>query len=223
MKGCGVKLILLGPPGAGKGTQATVLSKEYGIPHISTGDILREAVKNGLPLGIKAKEYMNKGALVPDEIVTGIVVDRLKKDDAAKGFILDGFPRTLQQAVDLDAAMAQGGISIDSVIYFETSPRVAIERLTGRRVCKKCGFNYHVKNIPPKRDGICDTCGGELFQRPDDNETVVRHRLEVYEAQTKPLVEYYSTKGLLRKVSGDMDVTALFHVLSNAFRELKLA
>lgn len=218
-----MKLVLLGPPGAGKGTQSVVLSKEYGIPHISTGDILREAVKGGTQLGIKAKAFMDKGELVPDEVVTGIVVERLKKDDTKKGFILDGFPRTLKQAADLDAELKKVCSGIDIVIYFETSAKVAIARLSGRRVCKTCGFNYHVKNIPPKKEGVCDKCGGVLFQRPDDREDTVIKRLKVYEDQTKPLVDYYTKKGILKKVSGDLDVDDLFKALSKIFIDAKLA
>jgi adenylate kinase len=207
----------LGPPGAGKGTQAGVLSREYAIPHISTGDILREAVKKGLLLGRQAKVYMERGELVPDDIVTGIVVERIKERDTEKGFILDGFPRTLSQAHSLDSALAKASKEIDLVLYFETSPRVAIERLSGRRVCRTCGYNYHLKNIPPEKEGFCDKCGGELFQRPDDREETVMNRLKVYESQTKPLVKYYEKRGLLRKVSGDLDVDELFKVLSNIF------
>ncbi|MFH1189401.1 MAG: adenylate kinase [Candidatus Omnitrophota bacterium] len=218
-----MKLILLGPPGAGKGTQSVVLAKKYGVPHISTGDILRESVKAGLALGLKAKEYMDRGALVPDEIVTGIVADRLKQPDANKGFILDGFPRTIAQAEDLDKELKEIGRKIDLVLYFATSTDVAIERLTGRRVCKSCGANYHAKNIPPKKDGVCDKCGGLLIQRVDDNEATVRNRLKVYEAQTKPLIDHYAKEGLLKKVSGDMGVDELFKVLSKLFEEAELA
>ncbi len=217
-----MRLILLGPPGAGKGTQATVLSKKYGLPHISTGDILREAVKSGAPLGQKAKAYMDKGELVPNDIVTGIVVERLKKSDAKKGFILDGYPRTLKQAIDLEKATERETIAIDFVLYFETSAKVAIARLSGRRVCKVCAFNYHVKNIPPKKEGICDKCGSELFQRPDDKEETVIKRLRVYEEETMPLVDYYNKKGILKKVSGDLDVEDLFKVLSKIFSDEKL-
>lgn len=218
-----MKLILLGPPGAGKGTQSVVLAKKYAIPHISTGDILRESVRSGAPLGLKAKSYMDKGELVPDELVTGIVAERLKKDDTKNGYILDGFPRTLKQAEELDAALLKAGSSIDMVIYFATSPAVAIDRLCGRRVCKSCGFNFHVRNIPPRKDGVCDKCGGELFQRPDDNESTVRNRLKVYEDQTKPLIDHYMKKGELKRVSGDMGVEALFGVLSKIFVDAKLA
>lgn len=179
---------------------------------------MREAVKNAVVLGMKAKAYMEKGELVPDEIVTGIVIETLKKPDVINGFILDGFPRTLKQALDLD----DNGVKIDLVLYFETSTKVAIERLSGRRVCKTCGFNYHVKNIPPKKEGLCDKCGGVLFQRPDDKEETVRNRLKVYEAQTKPLIDYYVNKGVLKKVSGDLNVDELFKVLSNIFVGEKL-
>lgn len=218
-----MKLVLLGPPGAGKGTQSIVLSKEYKLPHISTGDILRESVKKGLPLGLKAKSYMEKGELVPDEVVTGIVVERLKNDDTKKGYILDGFPRTVKQAEDLDNALAKTGSAIDMAVYFDTSEATAIERLSGRRVCKACGFNYHVRNIPPKKEGVCDKCGNALFQRPDDKEDTVRNRLKVYESQTKPLIEYYTGKGIIKKVSGDLGVDDLFKVLSKIFRDAKLA
>lgn len=217
-----MKLILLGPPGAGKGTQSVVLAREYGIPHISTGDMLREAIKEGLPLGLKAKSFMDKGGLVPDEVVTGIVIERLKKPDTKKGFILDGFPRTLRQAQDLDEELNKIASRIDLIIYFATSTKVAIERLSGRRVCKNCGFNYHIKNIPPKKEGICDKCGGALFHRLDDKEETVKNRLKVYEDQTKPLIEYYTKKGILKKVSGDLGVDGLFKVLSEIFAEAKL-
>ena len=218
-----MKIVLLGPPGAGKGTQSVVLSKKYKMPHISTGDILREAVKAQLPLGIKAKSFMDKGELVPDEIVTGIVIERLKKPDAQKGYILDGFPRTLKQAEDLDVALNAMSSGIDMVVYFETSAKTAVERLSGRRVCKSCGFNYHIKNIPPKKEGVCDKCGGALFQRPDDNEKTVLNRLKVYEDQTKPLIAYYTNKGILEKVSGDLGVEELFKVLSKIFSAAKIA
>lgn len=217
-----MKLVLLGPPGAGKGTQSIVLSKEYKIPHISTGDILREAVKGGLPLGLQAKSFMDKGELVPDEVVTGIVAERLAKKDTKNGFILDGFPRTVNQAVSLDKALKEMSSGIDMAVYFETSSKVAIERLSGRRVCKNCGFNYHIKNIPPKKEGVCDKCGGALFQRPDDREDTILNRLKVYEEQTKPLIEYYTKKKILKKVSGDLGVDDLFKVLSKVFTEAKL-
>lgn len=218
-----MKIILLGPPGAGKGTQSVILAKKYDLPHISTGDILRESVKSGQALGLKAKEYMDKGGLVPDEIVTGIVAERLKKSDTIKGFLLDGFPRTIAQAADLGKALEAMGSAVDMVIYFATSTDMAIERLTGRRVCKACGANFHIKNIPPKKDGICDKCGGQLYHRADDNEATVRNRLKVYEDQTKPLIEYYSKKGILKTVDGDMKVPVLFDVLSKILSDSKSA
>lgn len=218
-----MKIVLLGPPGAGKGTQGVVLSRNYNIAHISTGDILRESVKNGTALGKKAKSYMDKGELVPDEVVTGIVVERLAQNDTKKGFILDGFPRTLKQAEDLDKELKKISSDIDMVLYFEIPESVAIERLTGRRVCRKCGANYHIKNIRPKKEGICDKCGAELFQRPDDTIETVRNRLKVYEDQTRPLIEYYTKKGILKKVSGALDVNDLFKVLSQIFSDAGLA
>ena len=218
-----MKLILLGPPGAGKGTQSVELSRKYNAPHISTGDILRESVKAGLPLGLKAKSYMDKGELVPDEVVIGIVAERLKNPDTKKGFILDGFPRTVKQAIGLDGALKNIRSGIDMVIYFQTSDKVAIERLTGRRVCKNCGVNYHVKNMPPKKEGVCDKCGSALYQRPDDNEATVLNRLKVYEEQTKPLVDHYAKSGVLKKVSGDLGVSDLAKVLSEIFVEAKIA
>lgn len=218
-----MNLVLLGAPGAGKGTQGVVLSKSYNIPHISTGDILREAVKSGTPMGKKAKMFMDSGELVPDEVVVGIVVDRLGQADTKKGYILDGFPRTLPQAEALDAALKKIGSGIDMALYFEIPENIAIERLTGRRVCKKCGANFHIKNIPPSKEGICDKCQAELFQRPDDKLETVKNRLKVYELQTSPLVEYYTKKGILKKVSGALDVKDLFEELRRIFSEAKLA
>ncbi len=214
-----MRLVLLGPPGAGKGTQAKVLSDRYAIPHISTGDILREAVKNGTQVGKQAKAYMDRGELVPDTIVNQIVVERIGLPDAKKGFILDGFPRTEAQAENLDRSLKALGIVLDMVIYFETSNRVAIERLSGRRVCRKCGANFHIKNIRPKVEGVCDHCGAELFQRPDDAEGTVRNRLVVYERETKELVDHYAKKGTLRKVSGDLNVDDVFLILSKMFKD----
>lgn len=218
-----MNIVLLGPPGAGKGTQGVVLSKSYQIPHISTGDILREAVKSATPLGKKAKMFMDSGELVPDEVVVGIVVDSLGQDDAKKGYILDGFPRTLKQAEELDAALKRKASGIDMALYFEIPEDIAIERLTGRRVCKKCGANFHIKNIPTKIEGICDKCGAELFQRPDDKLETVKNRLKVYARQTRPLIEYYTKKGILKKVSGALDVKDLFKELRQIFSDAKLA
>ena len=218
-----MNIVLLGPPGAGKGTQGVVLSKSYGIPHISTGDILREAVKSATPMGKKAKAFMDSGELVPDEVVVGIVVDRLGQDDTRKGYILDGFPRTLKQAEELDEALKRIVSGIDIVLYFETPEDVSVERLTGRRVCKNCGGNFHIKNIPPKKEGICDKCGALLVQRPDDKLETVKKRLKVYEVQTRPLIDYYTKQGILKKVSGALDVKDLFRELCQFFSDAKLA
>ena len=218
-----MNIVLLGPPGAGKGTQGVVLSKSYQIPHISTGDILREAVKKETPLGKLAKTFMDSGELVPDEVVVGMVVDSLGQDDTKKGYILDGFPRTLKQAEELDAALNKISSGIDMALYFEIPENIAIDRLTGRRVCKSCGANFHIKNIPPKKEGVCDKCGAELFQRPDDKLETVKNRLKVYELQTRPLIEYYTKKGILKKVSGALDVKDLFKELCQVFSDAKLA
>ncbi len=217
-----MRLILLGPPGAGKGTQASALSNKYSIPHISTGEILREAVRKGDPVGVKAKAFMDKGELVPDEIVTEIVVDRLREDDTKKGFILDGFPRTRVQAESLDSSLKEYGIKIDRVVYFDTSASVSIERLSGRRVCPKCGGNFHLRNIPPKQEGICDDCGTSLIQREDDKEGTVKNRLRVYEEKTRSLIDYYKEKGSLKTVSGDQEVEGVLENLSRMFVDEKL-
>lgn len=197
-----MRLILLGPPGAGKGTQAKRLIERYGIPQISTGDILRAAVREGTELGKTAKQYMDAGKLVPDEVVIGIIEERLKEPDCAKGYILDGFPRTVAQADALTDVLARMGKSIDHVVSIEVPDEELVERLTGRRTCRSCGAMYHVKFSPPKKPGACDKCGGELFQRDDDKEETIRARLKVYQEQTAPLIAYYEKAGLLRRVSG---------------------
>ncbi len=197
-----MKLILLGPPGAGKGTQAKMLTEKFSIPQISTGDILRAAVKDGTAMGQKAKEYMNAGGLVPDEVVVGIVRDRLQEDDCNNGFILDGFPRTVAQADALQASLQEMGKELDRVISLEVDTEALVERLTGRRTCKNCGRGYHVKFDPPRKAGICDTCGGELFQREDDQEETIRKRLQVYADQTAPLISYYREAGVLIELDG---------------------
>lgn len=186
-----LRTILLGPPGAGKGTQADRIVEKYNVPHISTGDIFRENIKNGTELGKKAQEYMNRGELVPDDLVVEIATDRLLKDDCKeRGFLLDGFPRTVYQAQKLDEFLAANGQKLDKVIDLEVSEDVLMIRLTGRRVCKACGASYHVVNIPPKQEGICDKCGGELFQRADDNEETAKNRIDVYNKETAPLGLY---------------------------------
>ena len=197
-----MNLILLGPPGAGKGTQAKILVKQFGIPQISTGDILREAVKEQTPMGIKAKGFMDAGALVPDEVVVGIVQERLVKNDCKNGFILDGFPRTVAQADALKGMLQDMALSVDHVISVEVGKEELLKRLTGRRACRGCGHGYHVEFDPSKKAGICDECGGELFQRDDDKEDTISKRLDVYESQTAPLIDYYKGQGLLRVIAG---------------------
>ena len=214
-----MRFVLLGPPGAGKGTQAQVLSKDLNIPHISTGDMLREALKAASPLGLRAKEYMEKGALVPDDIVIALVSERLSKADAKKGFILDGFPRTPEQAENLDKSLNQLNMPLDLVLYFKTSLAMIIRRLSGRRVCSQCGKNFHLTNFKPKVDGICDVCGGKLFQRPDDREETIENRLKVYEQQTEPLIEYYKKKKVLYETSGDQEVQPLNVILMDLFHK----
>lgn len=197
-----MNLILLGAPGAGKGTQAELLVKELAIPAISTGNMLREAMANGTELGKKAKQYMDEGSLVPDELILGIVADRVSQPDCQKGFILDGVPRTLAQAEALEAK----GVKIDHVVSIEVDDAQIEGRMTGRRVCSKCGASYHVVANPPKSEGICDTCGGELIVRKDDKPETVRHRLEVYHASTEVLKDFYGKLGRLRLVNGDQSI-----------------
>ncbi|RKD34133.1 adenylate kinase [Thermohalobacter berrensis] len=211
-----MRLILLGPPGAGKGTQASGIVKKYDIPHISTGDIFRKNIKEGTELGKKAKEYMDKGLLVPDEIVVAIVKDRIIEDDCKNGFLLDGFPRTVAQADALDEELQNLGLELDKVINIDVNKDVLIERAIGRRICKKCGATYHVKFNPPKVEGKCDECGGELYQRKDDTEETVSKRIEVYLEQTKPLIDYYEEKGLLVNVDGEQDIGKVFSDIVNA-------
>ncbi|HEY9074561.1 MAG TPA: adenylate kinase [Desulfobaccales bacterium] len=208
-----MNLILLGGPGAGKGTQAKKLIDKYHIPQISTGDILRAAVKEGTEMGRKAKEFMDAGKLVPDEVVIGIIKDRLAQPDAKKGFILDGFPRTVPQAEALDKVLNGLGTKIDHVVSIDVDEEALVTRLTGRRTCKSaaCGQMYHVKNAPPKKAGVCDKCGGELYQRDDDNETTVRSRLATYNQATKPLIDYYTKKGLVRPIAGVGGIDDIFN------------
>jgi adenylate kinase len=197
-----MKLILLGPPGAGKGTQAKMLTEKFSIPQISTGDILRAAVKDGTPMGQKAKAFMDAGGLVPDEVVVGIVRDRLQQTDCNKGFILDGFPRTVAQADALQASLQAMGKDLDRVISLKVDAEALIERLTGRRTCRNCGRGYHVIFDPSLQAGVCDACGGELFQRDDDQEETIRRRLQVYAEQTAPLISYYRGTGVLMELDG---------------------
>ncbi len=203
-------ILLMGPPGAGKGTQAANLVKKYGIPHISTGDMFRAAVKEGTELGKKAKACMDAGQLVPDEITIGIVKERLQKPDCAKGFILDGFPRTAEQADALAGILAELSIQLTRAVDISVPSDMLIERAIGRRVCKKCGAAYHIRFNPSKVDGVCDECGGETYQRADDSEETMKSRLSVYEAQTKPLVSYYKKAGLYSEIDGTREMSKVF-------------
>ena len=199
-------ILLMGPPGAGKGTQAAQLVEKFHIPHISTGDMFRAAVKEGTPLGKQAKEYMDNGQLVPDSVTIGIVKERLAKADCSTGFILDGFPRTTEQAEALDRTLQELGIKLDRVINIIVPDGVLVGRMTGRRICRSCGATYHKEYNPSKQGSICDKCGGELYQRDDDREETVTKRLSVYQAQTKPLIEYYQDKGLYTEIDGQQDI-----------------
>lgn len=197
-----MNLILLGPPGCGKGTQAKMLTEKHHIPQISTGDILRKAVKQETPMGVEAKNYMNAGKLVPDEVVIGIIQDRLKQSDCENGFILDGFPRTVVQAEALDSTLTSMQKKIEHALSITVADEELLGRLTGRRTCRSCGAMYHVMFNPPKKEGVCDACSGELYQRDDDTEETIRNRLNVYNQQTAPLIDYYQAKGLLRNIAG---------------------
>ncbi len=214
-----LRTVLLGPPGAGKGTQAVRIAEKYEIPHISTGDIFRDNIKRQTELGKKAQEYMNKGELVPDDLVIEIATSRLLDDDCMRGFLLDGFPRTVHQAEKLDEFLAARNGSLDKVINITADDQILIRRLTGRRVCRQCGASYHIVNIPPQKEGICDACGGELIQRDDDTETTVRNRIAVYEEQTMPLLDYYTAKGNIVTVDGTAPLDDVFAEISEALGE----
>ncbi len=205
-----MKIIMLGAPGAGKGTQAKMLADQYGIPHISTGDIFRANIKAGTELGTKAKTYMDQGLLVPDELVCDLVVDRVQQEDCAKGYILDGFPRTIPQAEALDQALEALGQKIDYAVNVEVPDANIVKRMGGRRACVNCGGTYHVEYLPTKVEGICDRCGGELILRDDDKPETVQKRLNVYHAQTQPLIDYYTAKGALVEVDGTQDIQKVF-------------
>lgn len=209
-----MRLILLGAPGAGKGTQAKMLSSKLNIPHISTGDILREELKNETALGKEAKKYIESGQLVPDELVTRITTEKLKTNSCKNGFILDGFPRNIKQAEDLNKFFIDSKINLDKVICFDVKKDTVVKRLSGRRVCEGCGANFHIINMPPKQSGTCDHCKSNLFQRADDKEDVILKRLKVYEEQTKSLIDYYQHKGNLLRVDADVDAALLFKHLA---------
>ncbi len=216
-----MNLILLGAPGAGKGTQAKMISEKYGIPQIATGDMLREAVVKGTELGKKAKEYMDRGELVPDEIVIGIVRERLQQPDCEKGFILDGFPRTLAQAEALDKMLEELGKKIDAVININVPEEEVVKRIAYRRTCRNCGAVYHLIYNPPKEDNKCDKCGAELYQRDDDKEETVRERFKVYREKTEPLIEYYKEKGILYEVDGTKDINDVFGEITKILENIR--
>ena len=205
-----MRLLIMGRPGAGKGTQAANIKEYYGIPHISTGDMFRAAIKEGTELGKLAKSYMDKGALVPDEVTIGIVKERLLKDDCKKGFLLDGFPRNVLQAEALDSFMKEQGISLDAVLDVNVDASILIRRIVGRRICKTCGATYHIDFNKPKKEGICDNCGTPLIQRADDTIETAGSRLEVYDKQTAPLLAYYEKQNLLKTVNGDQKLNKVF-------------
>lgn len=201
-----MNILFMGPPGAGKGTQAERIVKEFGIPHISTGDAFRAAMREGTPIGLKAKEYIDNGQLVPDDVTVGVVRERLAQPDCETGFLLDGFPRTLGQAEALDDLLVTLGRKLDHVINLSVDRELLLARLTGRRICKSCGATYHVIFNPPQQEGVCDKCQGELYQRSDDTEATVGKRLDVYLNETAPLLSYYEAKGLLREVDGEKEI-----------------
>lgn len=205
-----MKLLIMGRPGAGKGTQAANIKEYYGIPHISTGDMFRAAIKNQTKLGLTAKEYMDKGALVPDEVTIGIVQERLLESDCEKGFLLDGFPRTIAQAESLESFLKENGIVLDAVLDVDVPAEILVRRMVGRRVCKGCGATYHVEFNAPKKNGICDVCGTPLIQRNDDTLETAENRLNVYDKQTAPLLEFYKERNLLKTVDGNQALDKVF-------------
>ncbi len=205
-----MKIIMLGAPGAGKGTQAKMIAEKYQVPHVSTGDIFRANIKNGTELGKEAKKYMDQGLLVPDELTVKILLDRIAKDDCKNGYVLDGFPRTIPQAEVLDKALSEMGDGIDYAINVDVPDENIVRRMSGRRACLACGATYHIAHIPPKKEGICDTCGQELVLRDDDKPETVLNRLKVYHDQTQPLIDFYAAKGVLKNVDGTVDMKDVF-------------
>lgn len=214
-----MKIIMLGAPGAGKGTQAKKIAAKYEIPHISTGDIFRANIKNGTELGKKAKVYMDQGLLVPDELVVDLVTDRVQKDDCKNGYVLDGFPRTIPQAEELDEALQKLGEQIDYAVNIDVPDENIVKRMSGRRACVDCGATYHIVHAPTKKENICDTCGGELILRDDDKPETVLKRLGVYHEQTKPLIQYYTDKGILVDVDGTVDMEEVFRAIVSVLGE----
>lgn len=208
-----MKIIMLGAPGAGKGTQAKMIADKYNVPHISTGDIFRANIKNGTELGEKVQSYMNQGLLVPDELVVDLVVDRIQQDDCKNGYIMDGFPRTIPQAESLDSALSKLNEKVDFAINIEIPDENIIKRMSGRRACVSCGATYHVINVPTKVEGICDRCGGELILREDDKAETVKKRLDIYHVQTEPLIKFYEDKGILVEIDGTMDMNLVFDTI----------
>ncbi len=212
-------ILLMGPPGAGKGTQAEKLIRDYGIPQISTGDMFRAAVKSGTALGKEAKSYMDKGQLVPDSVTVGIVKERLSQEDVKSGWILDGFPRTTQQASSLDAILHELGISLTAVLSIKANKDDLVKRISGRLVCKSCGASFHKEFRAPKVEGVCDNCGGELYQRADDNEATVAERLSVYESATAPLIDYYKVSGKYYEIDGDQSMDKVYEDIKEALKK----
>lgn len=209
-----MKIIMLGAPGAGKGTQAKMIADKYGVPHISTGDIFRANIKNGTELGMEAKKYMDQGLLVPDELTVRILLDRVAQDDCKNGYVLDGFPRTIPQAEVLDSELTKLGDHIDYAINVDVPDENIVKRMSGRRACLTCGATYHIEHVPPKKEGICDVCGSELVLRDDDKPETVKNRLNVYREQTQPLIDFYTEKGVLKTVDGTVPMEEVFAAIS---------
>lgn len=213
-----MKIIMLGAPGAGKGTQAKLIAEKYGIPHISTGDIFRANIKAGTELGTEAKKYMDQGLLVPDELTVRILLDRVAQEDCRKGYVLDGFPRTIPQAEVLEQELTKLGEKIDYAIDVEVPDENIVKRMSGRRACLKCGATYHVEHIPPKKEGLCDACGSELVLRDDDRAETVQNRLQVYHTQTQPLIDFYTARGIMKSVDGTREMKDVFAAIADILR-----